>query len=374
MLGALAALGLAFGGLGYVIARRVTAPVGPRRFNLVVRGVDASGETPMVILPRTTQTAVVGKFNLILDSGEWVRLGAQVHDVGAGLVGRDVVEPESAATLVPGVRASWSGIYFRTPADAGLNAQDVEILTPAGPAPAWLIAPDEPRDGDWAIHIHGLGSPRAGTLRGVQVAAEAGLTSLVASYRNDGEGPTFGGGRSTLGALETDDVEAAVRYALENGARRIVLFGWSMGGAIALQLAERPGVRRRLAGIVLESPVLDWVETIKANCARVGLPSWTGALALPWLVCPTLARIVGLSASAHVTGFDQSAVAIRGSTPILILHGVSDDSVPIGLARRSALQSGSIDLFAVASGHTFTWNADPEGWRDCVSGWLNRRV
>lgn len=369
-LGALAALGLALGGLGFVIARRVTAPVSPRRFDLVVRGVDASGETPIVILPRTAKTAVVGKFNLILESGEWVRLGTQVHDVGAGLIGRDVAELELPASLVPGVRASWSGIYFRTPADAGLKAEDVDILTPAGPAPAWLIAPEEPGAGDWAIHIHGLGSPRAGTLRGVQVAADAGLTSLVVSYRNDGEGPKFGSGRSTLGALESDDVEVAVRFALENGARRIVLFGWSMGGAIALQLPDRPGLREHLAGIVLESPVLDWVETIRANCARAGMPRWVGALAVPWLNSRTLSKILGLGAPVRTGQFDQVSTELRGFIPILLIHGTVDTSSPFGLAREFAQAHRSVELAVVDADHTLTWNHDPARWRDRITVWL----
>ncbi|ANJ27364.1 alpha/beta hydrolase family protein [Agromyces aureus] len=371
MLGALAALSLAFGGLGYVIARRVTAPVGPRRFDLIVRGVDDSGETPVVILSRTAKTEVVGKFNLILESGAWVRLGPEVHDVGAGLVGRDVEQSDVPPSLVPGVRASWSGIYFRTPADAGLHARDVETITSAGPAPAWLIPPDEHESGDWAIHIHGLGSSRAGTLRGVQVAAAAGLTSLVVTYRNDGEGPRVGSGRSTLGALETDDVDSAVRYALEQGARRIILFGWSMGGAIALQLASRSGVREHLAGIVLESPILDWVETIKANCARAGLAKWVGALAVPWLNSKTLSRILGLAAPVRTEQFDRVSAEMRSSFPILLIHGTADTSAPFELARKFAQAHRSVELAAVDSDHTLTWNPEPGRWRARLSLWLS---
>jgi dienelactone hydrolase len=64
-----------------------------------------------------------------------------------------------------------------------------------------------------------------------------GLSSFVVAHRNDGEGPTVVTGRSTLATLEADDVREAVRHALQRGARRVVLFGWSMGAAISLQLA-----------------------------------------------------------------------------------------------------------------------------------------
>jgi pimeloyl-ACP methyl ester carboxylesterase len=81
-------------------------------------------------------------------------------------------------------------------------------------------------------------------------------------------------GRSGLGAAEVDEVRAAVHFARANGARSVVIFGWSMGAAIALHLAVEPEVRGIVAGLVLESPVLDWASTINANCARSGLPAW----------------------------------------------------------------------------------------------------
>ncbi|MGO2111696.1 MAG: alpha/beta hydrolase family protein, partial [Pseudoclavibacter sp.] len=88
------------------------------------------------------------------------------------------------------------------------------------------------------MHIHGLGSSRAGTLRGVQIASELGLTSLVTTYRNTVDGPQVGSRRSTLGIDEFHDAEPALEFAIEHGAEQIVLFGWSMGASIALRLAH----------------------------------------------------------------------------------------------------------------------------------------
>ncbi|WP_232331554.1 alpha/beta hydrolase family protein [Agromyces laixinhei] len=358
----------ALGGLGIFIAGRVTASVGPRRFDLAVRGVDDSGEWPIVILERTKQTATYGLFNLILENGGWVQLSEKVLDIGDGLVGREVISEMAPRTLTVGERASWSGIYFQTPADAGLDAIDVEVATPVGPAPAWLIAPDVGIGDTWAIHIHGLGSTRGGTLRGVQIANEAGLTSLVVTYRNDGEGPKIGTGRSTLGATETDDVEAAVRYAIDRGAQRVILFGWSMGGAIALQLATRPGVRERAVGLVLESPVLDWVGTIKANCASAGLPRWAGALAVPWLDSPVLARAAGLAAPVGSHRFDWVTRDRELRVPALVLHGSGDSSAPAELATRfSAHPLSAVRFEEFEADHTMTWNTDPAHWRALVA-------
>ena len=233
----------------------------------------------------------------------------------------------------------------------------------------------DPSSSTWAIHIHGLGSPRAGTLRGVQVATELGYTSLVVSYRNDGEAPTLGSRRSTLGATEVEDVEAAISYAVRRGAERFVLFGWSMGAAIALQLAHRSGYAQLVAGLVLDSPVLDWVEVIKANCERSGLPATASYLAIPWLTLRSLARIVGLPNPTPLREFDWVQHAEELTAPTLILHGTGDDSVPI---RVSAVlrdrRPGLVELESFDAGHTLAWNSDPDRWRTAVSSWLSSHV
>lgn len=211
------------------------------------------------MLDRTPGTEARGVYNLWFESGGWAQLGSEVEDRGPKRIARNITGISKGFTPRAGDLASWSGIYYASPADAGLEHQDIVIVTPAGHAPAWRI------DGDlstWAIHVHGLGSSRAGTLRGVRVATELGYTSLVVSYRNDGESPRCGNGRSMLGDTEVEDVDAAIGYAIRRGAERIVLFGWSMGAAIALQLAHRQAYRDLIVGLVLDSPVLDWRSAI----------------------------------------------------------------------------------------------------------------
>lgn len=371
--GVLAAAGVAFSGLGLVIARRLTTP-GGRQYDLTIRGVETSGERRVVLLDRTPRTTLHGFYTLFVENGGRVRLAPEAEDRGPGLVAREVLG-EPGEGLTAGARASWSGIIFSSPEDAGLAVSDVEVPTDVGPAPAWLIAPSSDPSTTWAIHIHGLGGSRAGVLRGVPAASEARLTSLVVTYRNDGEGPPTGTGRSALGAAEVDDVRAAVRFAREKGASAVVLFGWSMGAAIALQLAAEPEFHGLIAGLVLESPVLDWVSTIRANCARAGLPAWTGALALPWLDVPALARLTGLGSPIKLRGFDWIERADELSAPALILHGNLDTSSPFALsARLRELRPDLVDLEAFDADHTMTWNSDREGWQATVSSWLAGRA
>lgn len=368
--GALAAAGIALGSVGLLIARRLTSPVSQRDYDLTIRSVDRSGDRPIVVLDRTPQTATTGEYSLVLESGGLVQLEGEVEDRGPELVGRTVAL-EPGQKLEPGMRVSWSGIYFSSPRDAGLESNEVRVSTPEGSTPAWLIPGQEGPSDKWAIHIHGMGSPRAGTLRGVQVASASGLTSLVVSYRNDGDGPVVGNGRSTLGGTELLDVRAAVRFALENGAQRVVLFGWSMGGAIALQLASESDYRDTVVAVVLDSPVLDWVSTIKANCARAGLPAWFGLLAVPWLSSPPFSRITGLLEPIDLRWFDWISRASELTVPALILHGRGDSSSPLGLSKELAKRRPDlVELEIFDADHTMSWNANRERWRTLVSSWL----
>lgn len=364
-----AMVGAAGAALGWTIARKLTAPVGPRRINLTLRGVEVNGDRQLLLLDRTCDTEAPGTYNLWFERGGWAQLGNEVEDRGQNQVARALVGVSPGLTPRAGDRVSWSGIYYATPADAGLDASDIVISTAVGPAPAWRINGDT---SIWAIHVHGLGSPRAGTLRGVQVATELGFTSLVVSYRNDGEGPTEGSGRSTLGAAETEDVEAAISYAVRRGAERIVLFGWSMGAAIALQIAHRSDYAPLVAGLVLDSPVLNWVDVIKANCKRAGLPRSAGLLAVPWLTLAPFARLIGLPCQIPLRDSDWVARANELSVPTLILHGANDDSVPIdtsfALAKR---RPDLVRLESFDAGHTLAWNSDTDRWRATVSAWLS---
>ena len=359
-------------GTGWTIARRLIAPAGPRIFDLTIRDIEPDDGAQRVVLDRTPQTTANGIYNLWFEGGGWVQLSAEVSGRGPDRVARAVTGTSPGLRLVAGNRASWSGIYYATPVDAGLNARDITITSQAGSCPAWRI------DGDpstWAIHIHGLGSSRAGTLRSVQVATELGYTSLVVTYRNTTEGARVGTGRSTLGHTETADVDEAIGYAVRRGAQQIVVFGWSMGAAIALQLAARPRRDGLIAALVLDSPVLDWTETIKANCARSGLPGVAGHLAVPWLSTGPLASMLGLPEPVPLRQFDWITRAAELTTPTLILHGARDSSAAIRLSQ--ALRDRRSDLVTLETfdaDHTLAWNSDPERWRSAVTAWLRGQL
>ncbi|GAA2523888.1 lysophospholipase [Rarobacter incanus] len=148
-----------------------------------------------------------------------------------------------------------------------------------------------------------------------------------------------------------------------------------MGAAIALQLADRPRHEGLIAALVLDSPVLNWAEVIKANCVQSGLPAAAGHLAIPWLTLAPLARTVGLPGRIPLRSFDWTSRAVELNTPTLILHGTRDDSVPIRLSQ--ALRDARpelVELETFDAGYTLCWNADPDWWQNAVTAWLKVRI
>lgn len=187
--------------------------------------------------------------------------------------------------------------------------------------------------------------------------------------------PRIGTGRSTLGHTETADVDEAIGYAVRRGAERIVLFGWSMGAAIALQLAARLRHDGVITALVLDLPVLDWTETIKANCARSGLPPAAGVLAIPWLTVGPFASMVGLPESIPLRQFEWITHTAELATPSLVLHGMRDSSAPIRLSQALRdLRPDFVTLETFDAEHTLAWNADPERWRSAVTTWLSSHL
>ena len=286
---------------------------------------------------------------------------------------RTKVRRKLLTQIEPGARvdrdAAFSGWYHVTPSELHLPWESVLIGSPAGPCPAWFFPADS---STWVIQVHGRGTLRSECLRAVPVMHALGLPTLVVSYRNDGEAPRSRGGSYALGASEWRDVDAAIGHALRHGATRVVLMGWSMGGAIVLQTAVSSGYRDAIAGIVLESPVVDWRTVLRFQARESGLREPLPGLAMSALGNTFLARLSGAEEAIPFDRLDMVARASELSAPILILHSDDDGFVPADASH--ALAEARPDLvtrpeFHVAR-HTKIWNYDQDGWTKAIDEWM----
>lgn len=273
-------------------------------------------------------------------------------------------------------RGRFNGWFYLYPSDIGVEYEDVIVETEVGPAPAWLVhANNERGPGDenrWAIQVHGRAVMRAEAIRAIPVFRDHGYTSLLISYRNDFEAPPSDDNRYSLGDTEWRDIEAAMGFAKDHGATSIVLMGWSMGGATVLQTLTRSPLATMVRGVVLDSPVIDWVNALDFQ-ARARKLIWPlPNLAYAMMQSAWGRPFTGLRNPIDLGRLDFVRRAADLSVPILLMHSDDDLYVPSGPSRALAEERPDIvtfEAFHVAR-HTKLWNYDPERWNRAISEWL----
>jgi uncharacterized protein len=349
------------------VARRVVRPAA-RLADTEILDVDTAAQT--ITLERTPDTRLPGRYGLFTEgTADYVKVGAVLAE-NATTVKRKLLTQIDAESRLSAA-AAFSGWYYDDPTQLHLPYSAELIGSGLGPCPAWLFPAPEPTD-TWVVQIHGRGSTRAECLRAVPVFRDLGITSLLVSYRNDGEAPRSRTGTYGLGSTEWRDVEAAIGFARRNGARNIILMGWSMGGAIALQLALTSAHRSLIRAVVLESPVIEWKVVLDYQARQQGVPATIAGIAITALGA-------GWGTPFTRTGspipFDRLDIVSRAGElrqPMLILHSDDDGFVPSDASH--ALAEARPDLVTLVpfeeARHTKLWNYDQERWTRAIDEWV----
>jgi len=223
-------------------------------------------------------------------------------------------------------------------AGLGLDSQDVALQSDDGtPLVARLIPPPAgrlaaPESAGWILYLHGAGGNVgvAGYNEAWAKFRRLGLGVLAVDYRGFGES---GGQPSEAGLYR--DATAAYTYLtgrLGVSASRIVIYGYSLGSAVAIDLATRVPA----AGLIVEGALL----SVPAR----------GAELYPFLPVAWLARnrfaSVDKVASVHI--------------PKLFIHARDDADVPITHGRRLFELAAPPKYFRdVAGGHRTAHKIDP---------------
>jgi len=184
-----------------------------------------------------------------------------------------------------------------TPADIGLAFDPLSIETADGETlDGWYVSAKNPRG--TLLFFHGNAGNIAHRLDSIAIFHGLGLNVLIFDYR--------GYGRSTGKPSEQGtyrDAESAWRYLVEQRgipAGEILLFGRSLGGAVATCLATRV----EPAGLIVES-------------SFSSVPDMAGEL-YPWLPVRWLARI----------SYDSKGRIGEVQAPVLIVHSAEDEIIP----------------------------------------------
>ena len=310
--------------------------------------VDVESVVPgRISLARSEATERPGYYGLVWQAGH--AIAGPIVSEDAGTVTRRLSDVRGY--LAPGVDAGFdSSVYSGDPRETrGLPFGSIVVPDELGPMPAWLIPGKAPT---WAIVVHGINDDREVGLRIAPALRRAGLPSLLISYRDDLGAPESPDGLHHQGQTEWEDLAAAARYALRHGASRLVLIGYSMGGALISQFMERSPLSDRVAALVLDAPALDWESILEFNAERMGLPGFA-ALPVEWAIDARIGTDwSSLDALQHPEDFHL---------PILLFHGTEDHVVPIATSDDFAEELPRwVTYYRVSkAGHTQSWNVDP---------------
>ncbi len=184
-----------------------------------------------------------------------------------------------------------------TPADIGLEFEDVRIPTSDDEMlHGWFIPA---ADAHFTVLIfHGNAGNISHRLDTIQIWHRLGVNTFIIDYRGYGQSTGSASERGTY-----RDARAAWKYLIgERGIStdRIVLFGRSLGGAVAAQLATEVAP----AGLVLES-------------SFTSIPD-IGADVYPWLPVRLLSRFQ----------YNARERVSQVQCPVLIVHSRQDDIIP----------------------------------------------
>ena len=126
---------------------------------------------------------------------------------------------------------------------------------------------------------------------------------------------------------EWADLEAAVQYALDNGATDVVLLAGSTGRAISVSFLENSELADAVVGMAFDAPVTSFGQTVDLNVAEQGFPAPIVALG-KWI---TEQRVnIDFAATDYISRVGDLGV------PTLIVHGTEDSTNPLEASEQFA--------------------------------------
>ena len=172
---------------------------------------------------------------------------------------------------------------------------------------------------------------------------------------------------ATRGLADFSDDVASVLSEMAIESAHFV--GWSMGGAIILQLLDRSPVSSLVSRVVLDAPVIDWGDVLSHHARGHRLPPHIGSLARVMMRQRWGHRLLGVHESVDLARTDWVRRSAELHHQFLLIHSADDEFVPVGPSRE--LARARPDLVTLqewsTARHCKEWNTDPVRWESLVA-------
>jgi hypothetical protein len=202
-------------------------------------------------------------------------------------------------------------VLIDTPQSAGLRYEILELRAADGVELFTWFLPARGTPTATVLFLHGNAENISTHYANVAWMPDEGFNVLVLDYRGYGKSA---GAPSLAGAQL--DIDAALRTLLERrevDPKRVVLFGQSLGGALALYYAAHGPRRDALRAVIADSAFSDYRAIVREKLADFFL-TWP----FQWLPALTVDNDYSPLAS----------VASVSPLPLLLIHGQRDTIVP----------------------------------------------
>lgn len=270
----------------------------------------------------------------------------------------------------------------------GLQYETVTLETSLGDMPAWFVLGGFAQDreggdpdagageqdlsgvgggpsGVAALYVHGIAGTRENGYRHLTMLHEAGIPTLLMTYRNDPDAPRSQEGVYAFGLTEWRDVEVAAAALIERGYERLIIVGESMGGGITGQFLERSELADHVTAVALDSPALDFQAVLSHLADRSGLP-------FPGGVSWTARHMISLLGPIDMRAADVVDVIAAFDGPLFLAHGRDDRIVPATISDTLlAERTGATVSLRTDADHLQSWHADPDAYRQAFGAFLD---
>jgi uncharacterized protein len=255
---------------------------------------------------------------------------------------------EAPAALARQTGATWRSAEARTADGVTLSA--------------WLFTPRR-ANGSAVILLHGVADTRLGVLAHARFLLENGFTVLTPDVRGHG---SSGGKLITYGVREAEDVRAWADWLFHHQpVQKLYGLGESMGASILLQsLAVEP----RLRAVVAECPFVTFEQIARDRLSQVsGIPP-----VIFWPIVKFGFLYTRVRYGVDLQRASPARVVQCTRTPVLLIHGVLDDNIPVRHSRElRAANRSMVRLWEVpGAGHVGSLYAAADLYVKTVTEWF----
>lgn len=363
--------------LSYVVWRFSEAILKPEAYSLMPEFKIIDFKDDLVVLPlppnknQFSNTKAKGDYLLMWQNGTG-RLGEISEENKASLKRKLELVEGSPPEAGDDARMD-SFVFRRNPKkDHGIDFEELFLDGSVGKLQSWWIKQDKSKA---VLLLHGR---RRGqiieTQRALPTIHSLGYSTLALSYRNHSQSDNSPDGFYHYAQTEWQDAKVGLEFLATQGINEVIVYGFSMGGAVTLELLKRWQSNALAEGlpvikaIILDAPLLDPRSVFQFGAKCMGFP-------LAEVLVDGALLLARWRSGIAWENLDQRDFAAQIKLPVLLFMGTADSTIPIKIVDDFAAAVPTLDYVRLNEvEHVEAWNVDPAVYSQKLSAFLQKHL